>query len=150
MRRWLSLLALALFLVPLDAHARMQSDYRYSFEQVWNAALRMVRVDMRLPVTDKDVEAGYLLFDYIDHGKSYPGSLELVRGEKDRRPLTKVVVQVQGMPVYVEQMMVDKLARKLRDEYGEPLAPPKPAPDKPAPPSDSDEKKPDSDAPQAN
>lgn len=105
----------------------------------------MVRVDLRLPITDKDLEAGYLLFDYLDHGKAFPGSIELVRGERDRRPVTRAVVQVQGMPVYVEQMLVDRLARKLREEYGEPIEPPK-APPKPAAPKE-DEKKPDEETP---
>jgi hypothetical protein len=127
--------------------ARKQAELRYTYEQVWNAALRMVRVDLRLPVTDRDPEAGFMLFEYLDHDKRFPGSVELVRGEKDRRPVTKVVIQVAGMPAYVEQMMIDRLGRKLKEEYGEPLAPEKPAPEKPKPPesSPSDEPKPEPD-----
>jgi len=140
MRRLATLVALCLtLLLPSPGSARRQGDLRYPFDQVWNAALRMVRVDMRLPVTDRDAEAGYLLFEYLDHGKRFAGSLELVRGERGQRPITKAVVQVQGMPSYVEQMMFDKLERKLRDEFGEPLEPVKPAPAKPTekkPPAD--------------
>jgi hypothetical protein len=125
-----------ILLAPGSAGARKQTDLRYPFDQVWNAALRMVRVDMRLPVTDRDPEAGYFLFDYLDNGKSYAGSLELVRGERDARPLTKTVVQVQGMPSYVEQMLLDKLQRKLREEFGDPIEPAKPVKpeQKPRPP----------------
>jgi len=96
----------------------------------------MLRVDLRLPVTDRDAEAGYMLFDYIDHDRHYPGSLELVRDERARRPTTKGVVKVAGMPAYVEQMLFDRLLRKLRDEYGEPLEPEKPPPEKKPKPSD--------------
>src|SRR4051794_17943566 len=96
------------------AHARKQSEYQYPFDRVWNTALRLVRVDMRLSVTDRDPEAGYLLFDYVDHGKRFAGSIELVKGERDQRPLVTAVVQVQGMPSYVEQMLLDKLERKLK------------------------------------
>jgi hypothetical protein len=130
LKRQLSALFCALLLVPAAAHARKQSELIYGFDQVWNAALRMVRVDLRLPVTDRDQEAGYLLFDYVDHGKRYAGSIELVRAERDRRPATKAVVQVQGMPAYVEQMLIDRLGRKLREEYGEPLQPSKPPAEK--------------------
>jgi hypothetical protein len=130
LKRCLVPLICALILVPGVAHARKQSELIYGFDQVWNAALRMVRVDLRLPVTDRDAEAGYFLFDYVDHGKRYAGSIELVRAERDRRPATKAVVQVQGMPAYVEQMLIDRLGRKLREEYGEPLQPSKPPPDK--------------------
>ena len=121
-----------LLLKPDVALARKQGELRYPFEQVWNAALRLVRVELRMPVTDRDQEAGYLLFDYLDHGKRFPGSLELVRGERGQRPITKTVIQVQGMPSYVEQMLYDKLDRKLRDEFGEPLEPAKPPAQKPA------------------
>ena len=130
-KRWFGALICALLLLPVGAQARKQSQFVYGYDQVWNAALRMVRVDLRLPVTDRDPEAGYLLFDYVDHGKRYAGSIELVRGERDRRPATNAVVQVQGMPAYVEQMLIDRLGRKLRDEYGEPLEPPAPPAEKP-------------------
>ena len=122
------LTALAL---PAGASARQQGDLRYPFEQVWNASLRMVRVDLRMPVTDRDPEAGYLLFDYIDHGKRFPGSVELVRGERGKAPATKIVIQVQGMPGYVEQMLLTKLSEKLRADFGDPIDPPKTAPRKP-------------------
>ena len=134
---WLSAALAIACLQPISAAARRQGDLRYSFEQVWNASLRLVRVDMRMPVTDRDQEAGYLLFEYLEHGKRYPGSVELVRGERAQRPVTKIVIQVQGMPSYVEQMLLDKLTQKLRDEFGEPLEPAKPE-KKPKPP----EKKP--------
>ena len=135
-RRLASALALALVLAGIasGARARRQTEYRYPFDRVWNTALRMVRVDMRLPVTDRDQEAGYLLFDYMDHGKRYPGSLELVKGERDQRPTVTAVAQVQGMPSYVEQMILDKLATKLKNELGDPLEPVKPPPEKPKEP----------------
>lgn len=143
--RWLLGGLLLVLLAPGAAGARKQTDLRYPFDQVWNAALRLVRVDMRLPVTDRDPEAGYFLFEYLDNGKKYAGSLELVRGERDARPFTKTVIQVQGMPGYVEQMLLDKLQRKLRDEFGEPLEPAKPVKpeQKPRPPAKSPEPKPD-------
>jgi hypothetical protein len=45
-----------------------------------------------------------------------------------------VVVQVKGMPSYVEQMLLDRLDKKLLAEFGPPVAPPKP-PAAPKPPS---------------
>lgn len=124
------------FLLPAPTLARRQADLRYPFEQVWNASLRLVRVDMRLPVTDRDQEAGYLLFDYVEHGKRFPGSVELVRGERAERPSTKIVIQVQGMPSYIEQMLFEKLSQKLRAEFGEPIAGEKKPAQKPKAPED--------------
>jgi hypothetical protein len=139
-RRLASALALSLLALGLasSASAKRQTEYRYPFDRVWNAALRMVRVDMRLPVTDRDEDAGYLLFDYLDHGKRYAGSFEFVKGERNQRPIVTAVAQVQGMPSYVEQMMLDKLEKKLRAELGDPLEPVAPPPEKPKEP----EKKP--------
>lgn len=129
---------------PGSVSARAQTNLRYPFEQVWNASLRLVRVDLRMPVTDRDSEAGYLLFDYLDHGKRFPGSVELVRGE---RQATRIVIQVQGMPGYIEQHLLEKLQQKLRDEFGAPIDPPK-APAKPKPPP-AEEKPPEEGVPSA-
>ena len=130
-----------------QAEARKQFEYRYPFERVWNTALRMVRVDMRLPVTDRDADAGYLLFDYMDHGRRFPGSIELVKRERDDMPVVTAVIQVAGMPSYVEQMLLDKLARKLKDEIGEPLEPKKPPPEKPKEPAKKPDAPPEGEAP---
>jgi hypothetical protein len=53
----------------------------------------------------------------------------------------RVVVQIPQMPGYHEQVLVDQLARKLRNEYGDPPKKPPPAP---PPPKDAG---PDGDAP---
>jgi hypothetical protein len=140
-----ALLALTLGAVASGASARKQDEYHYPFERVWNTALRLVRVDMRLPVTDRDQDAGYLLFDYVDHGKRFPGSFELVKGERNQRPYVTAVVQVPGMPSYVEQMLLDKLEKKLKAELGDEMQPPPPAkPDEPKKPVEkpSDEEPP--------
>lgn len=130
--------ALAFSLLPTGAQARRQREYPYAFDQVWNAALRMVRVDLRCPVTDRDPEGGYVLFEYETQGKSYPGSVELVSQARAGQTATVVVVQVKGMPSYVEQMLLDRLDKKLLAEFGPPVAPPKPPPPPKAPSSEPD------------
>ncbi len=134
-------LALSGLVMPAEALARRQQDVRYPFQRVWNAALRMVRVDMRLPITDRDPDAGYMLFEYVDSDRKYPGSIEIISGEQDKRPFVKVVVNVNGMPSYVEQMLIDKLEKKLNAEYGAPLDPPKK--EEPKQPKEPVEPKPD-------
>lgn len=134
-RRWVAVLACALAVAllgaPRTAEARKDHDYAYRFEQVWSAAVRMVRVDLGYPITDKDEDIGFLLFEYRDHGRGYPGSIELVRVRDGRRDKVKVIVQIPAMPSYIEQMLLDRLGRKLRDEVGEPPPPPE-RPDPPA------------------
>jgi len=129
---------LALVLASPDgAEARRQREFAYGFEQTWNAALRLLRVDLRMPVTDRDQEGGYVMFDYVSAGKRHPGSVELVAQPAASRAATVVVVQVPGMPSYVEQMLLDRLGKKLLAEYGPPpKAPPPAAP--PPPPAESD------------
>jgi hypothetical protein len=103
-------------------HASAKSTYAspYGYDRTWNAALRLVRVDNGWKVTEKDDQNGYLLFDYKqpETGKSYPGTLELVRGKDDESPVS-VLVQLPAMPQYHEQVLIDKLAQKMRREYGD-------------------------------
>jgi hypothetical protein len=83
----------------------------------------------------------------MDHGRRFAGSIELVKRERDEMPVITAIIQVQGMPSYVEQMMLDKLARKLKDEVGDPLEPKKPAPEKPKDPAKKPDAPPEGEAP---
>jgi hypothetical protein len=112
--------ALLATLVPATAHARKQQDHTYRFEQVWSAAVRMVRVDLRYPIEDQDPSIGYVLFQYQDRGRAFPGSIELVRTRVEGVDYIRTVVQIPSMPSYVEQMLLDRLERKLRAEFGDP------------------------------
>lgn len=124
---------------PAVSYARKQREYPYAFVQVWNAALRLVRVELRCPVTDRDPEGGYVLFEYESSGKHYPASIELVAQTGDPQAATLAIVQVKGMPSYVEQMLLDRLDKKLLSEFGPPAKPKKPEPAPPsAPPAESD------------
>jgi hypothetical protein len=107
---------------PVEAKASFDSPY--TLAQTYNAALRMVRVDLGLPITERDPSAAYLLFDYksTESGqKVVPGSIEML----DSGKTIKVVIQLSQMPRYHEQVMSDLLVKKLREEYGDPA--PRPA-----------------------
>jgi hypothetical protein len=102
-----------------SVEAKAGFDSPYTLAQTYNTALRLVRVDMGLSITEKDPTAAYLLFDYksTESGQRVvPGSIEML----DSGRSIKVVVQLSQMPRYHEQVVSDQLAKKLRDEYGEP------------------------------
>ena len=101
------------------ASAKASFDSPYTLTQTYNAALRLVRVDLGLTVTERDPSAAYIMFDYksTESGhRTTPGSIEMLESGR----AVKVVVQLGQMPRYHEQVMSDALAKKLRDEYGEP------------------------------
>lgn len=104
---------------PREVDAKASFDSPYTLTQTYNAALRMVRVDLGLTITERDPSAAYILFDYksTESGRrTAPGSIEMLESGR----AVKVVVQLAQMPRYHEQVMSDGLAKKLRDEYGEP------------------------------
>ena len=99
--------------------AKSSFDSPYTLTQTYNAALRMVRVDLGLTVTERDPSAAYIMFDYksSESGRRVAaGSIEML----DAGRAVKVVIQLSQMPRYHEQVMSDALAKKLREEYGEP------------------------------
>jgi hypothetical protein len=131
-------LGVALVLAGPSADARSSYDSAYGFERTWNAALRLVRVDMGLKVTEKDDQSGYLMFEYKSPeggNKSSSGSMEFVRSREPDAPV-RVVVQLPQMPRYHEQVMLDSLVRKMKAEYGDPPPRPKAPAPAPAPPAD--------------
>jgi len=139
----IAVVALAL-LVPEGAGARRSDAHAYRFEQVWSSVIRLLRVDYGFPVRDRDRDIGFLLFDYTDRGRSHPGSLELVPFEADNgQPQIRVTLSIPAMPAYVERMVLDKLSRKLREDHGEPLRPPRA---RPTPPAEDEEEETDEDS----
>lgn len=116
-------LAVAALLSGHEATAKASYESAYGYDRTWNAAFRMIRVDLGFKVVEKDANTGYLLFEYKSPesgAKATSGSIELIRGAEDG-PVT-VVVQLPQMPHHHEQVLINNLARKLRQEYGDPPA----------------------------
>lgn len=121
--------------VATEADAKVSFESGYTLEQTYNGALRYVRVDLGLKVTEKDAQAAYVMFDYKhpeSGDKITPGSVEIIPSGST----VKVVVQLPQMPKYHEQTLADGLQKKLRSEYGDP--PKKAPPPAPAPTGSSD------------
>jgi hypothetical protein len=114
---WISLL---LLLLPAAVSARSTRETRYRYDQIWNTAVRFVRVDNGFKITEKDAKSGYLMFDYVDGETRQIGALELIETRRGNLTFVTVGLRVQNMPSYIEVLLLDKLERKLRDEYGDP------------------------------
>lgn len=115
-------------LFPVPAVAATAYESSYTFDQTFGSAVRLLRVDLGLKITEKDPEHGYLLFEYTspESGKRvHNGSLEVVRTGRDT---VRVAVQLNSLPSYHERMIVDALAKKLYVEYGDPPRKPDPPP----------------------
>jgi hypothetical protein len=120
---------LGMLLVVGAALARSSSALPYPFEEVWPTAIRFLRVDRGATLREKDSESGYVLFDLAEGGKTYKGSLELIRiTDPEGRDATRVVANLPDLPRHFESTLLDKLAYKVRDEYGSPAPPPPRAP----------------------
>jgi len=119
-------------LSPATSQAKKTADFRHTYEQVWGAAVRMIRVDQGYAIKDRDEAVGYFLFDYRDDGRKYPGSVELVRIEDQGGGPIRAVIKIPAMPSYIERMLLDKLRKKLINEFGEPAPPPKKPTDAPS------------------
>jgi len=127
----------AIVLTGHEAAAESSYESPYGFDRTWNAALRMVRVDLGLKITEKDDQSGYLMFEYhsSESGKKGSnGSMEFVRPREPDAPV-RVVIQLPQMPRYHEQVMLDSLVRKMHTEYGDPPRPKAKAPPSPPPPA---------------
>jgi hypothetical protein len=114
-----------LLLLPGAAQARSSSVLPYPMVDVWPTAVRYLRVDRGATLREKDAESGYVLFDLHEGGKVHKGSLELVRtADSEGRDATRVLATLPDLPRHYESTLLDKLALKVRDEYGSPAPPP--------------------------
>jgi hypothetical protein len=107
---------------------------------VWPTAVRFLAVDEHVKITEKDPDAGYVMFELRDDHKTFRGSLEVMTVVRDGRNLVRFVIQIEDRPSYLELAMLARLEAKLRAELGSPA----PAPTKPEPePPKKDEPRPD-------
>jgi hypothetical protein len=126
-----------LLLAPAMVEARSEGKLlAYRGEQVWPTAVRFIVVDQRAKVLDKDPDAGYVLFELVDDGKVYRGSLELLTFTTESGTNVRFVISLVDRPNWMEIAMLTRLEQKLRAELGAPN-PPKPKPKQP--PKDNDE-----------
>lgn len=118
MRTSIWMTCLGLSLVPLAVSAKVEHRLTYTKAQTYHAALRHLRVDSGYIVTEKDLDSGYLLFEYPIQGseKATHGSIEVV----ERENAVAVIVQLPQLPRYHERMLAQGLLKKLHDDYGDP------------------------------
>lgn len=109
----------------------------YPIEQVWPTAIRYLRIDRGFKVTDRDEEAGYMLFEFpVEGGRTGNGSVEMFATEDaSGRPSVSIAVNTGAGPVHLPSSILDGIAAKVRAERGQPVAPPK---QDPPPPKDKD------------
>jgi hypothetical protein len=123
MRTWLAPLIFALVLLPgTQASARASDEYTYRYEQLWQATIRLLRVDLGCQITDRDDAIGFVMFDYPGAaGRTHGGSVELVRStDSHGTEHVRVTVTIPTMPTYIEQHVLTRLGRKLREDFGLP------------------------------
>jgi hypothetical protein len=128
MRRLVLSLALA---VASPAWARSEKTLAYPRDQAWPAAVRFLRVDEQLKIVEKDADAGYVLFELHDEGKTFRGSLEVITVQQDGQTQVRFVIQIEDRPSWLEIAMLKRLERKLKAELGSPAPPPTPRPPEP-------------------
>lgn len=111
---------------PVPAAARTMEVVSYPITEVWPTSIRFLRVDRGFPVREKDEAAGYVLFDFTDGPKVSKASVELIHAvDPEGRQATRIAVSIPDLPKRYEQMLIDKLAGKLREDHGPPAPPPK-------------------------
>src|SRR5512143_1548716 len=138
--RGLAMLAVAVAAIAgltAPASARSEKTLAYPRDQVWPTAVRFLVVDEHVKVTEKDAEAGYVLFDLRDDGKTFRGSLEVMTVVRDGRTLVRFVLQLEDRPSWLEIAMLARLETKLRAELGSPSPPPSPRPEPDSPRKDA-------------
>jgi hypothetical protein len=116
-------LVLLLGLEGAPAVAKATATLPYVVSDVWPSAIRFLRIERGYTIREKDVDAGYVLFELVEGQRKYRGSLELVRATESGREATKAIFSLPDLPRHFEILLSDKLAEKVREDLGAPAAP---------------------------
>lgn len=112
---------------PYQARPGLEAKRRtkYRWTQVWQSAMRLVRVDKGWAIEDSSQEAGFLLF-HDQKSNDYPaqGSIELIaQGEKDSGAGILVRAKVNNAGTHAAFLLLEALEKKLRADFGPPPRP---------------------------
>ncbi|PRP99048.1 hypothetical protein [Enhygromyxa salina] len=110
----------------------------YPLDQVWPTAIRYLRIDRGFEITDRDQDAGYILFQFPLEGQRIgSGSLEMfATDDAAGRASVSMSVNTGAGPVHLPNSILDGISAKVRAERGQPLPPP---PRQEEPPPDQDD-----------
>ena len=111
---------IAFLLFPWAVPAKSHKHLPYPLRPVWTSCVRLIRVDYGFEIVEKDKETGYILFDFMDSGMKSPASFEVFEQENDGVPGVKILLTMARLPSYMERLLLDKLERKIRTDYGPP------------------------------
>ena len=125
----LLLLLTASLLAPGTAESKTTRKVSHSYDRVWPTAVRFLRIDEGLKIVEKDPDTGYVLFELAEEGKTFSGSVEVIRRrDSQERDAVELILRIQKRPSYMEHAILDRLLVKIREELGSPKDPPKKAP----------------------
>jgi hypothetical protein len=97
----------------------------YPFEQVWPTAIRFLRIDRGYAISERDADAGFILFSFPIGERTGTGSLELLRTtDASGRASVRVMANTQAGPSHLPHTILEGLATKVRAERGQPAPPP--------------------------
>ncbi len=127
------------FASATSASAKTSRKVSHSYEKVWPAAVRFIRIDEGHKVLEKDMDNGYVLFEIAEEGKVFRGSIEVIRRKDSRdRDAVELVLTIKDRPRYMEHGILDRMLVKIRKELGLPKDPEETEPPKE---QEEDEKK---------
>lgn len=110
----------------------------YPIDQVWPTAIRYLRIDRGFEITDRDRDAGYLLFEFpLEEKRIGSGSVEMFEAvDAAGRASVSISVNTGAGPVHLPNSILDGIAAKVRAERGQPSPPPPPKQEEPPPKQD--------------
>lgn len=110
----------------------------YPIDHVWPTAIRYLRIDRGFEITDRDRDAGYLLFEFpLEEKRIGSGSVEMFEAvDASGRASVSISVNTGAGPVHLPNSILDGIAAKVRAERGQPSPPPPPKQEEPPPKKD--------------
>lgn len=122
---------------PFPAYLDQKRLLSYPLEQVWPSAVRYLRIDRGYKITERDPDAGFILFSFpVGAETTGSGSVEMLKTtDVAGRPSVEIRIATQAGPSHLPHTLLEGIAAKVRAERGQPPPPPPPK-SPPKPPSE--------------
>ena len=115
-----AVMALLLFL-SVDSFAKIKGEVKAEKEFLWSTLVRFIRVDCNYKIIEKDMDGGYLIFQYKDASKGKPACRSTVEIIPDSNPQKKsggvtLQVSIPCAGMVQEKLIIDGLQKKIEEE----------------------------------
>jgi len=109
------------FLPSKKVISESKTNVNYPYKWVYNSAIRLLKVDLKCEIKEESEKGGFIIFLYEYKEIKSPASIEIIdQSTEENGYNVSIRVLMEKLPSWVEDDLIERLLKKIKDDYGSP------------------------------